>query len=222
MQHDTTSSQPFAKLPVSRSLFVKPILFSTPMVKAIMEGRKTQTRRTVKGLALDWLQPGMFTPEYVALPENNMCPYGGKGDMLWVKETFTVIDYWETQKSVQVMYEDAATLVCNLTDLEWSKFDKWQNKTERKPSLFMFKSMSRNWLTIGDRKIELLQDISEDDAFCEGCEAAPLPDLGNTFKTYKQGFEYLWININGQESWNKNPFVWAVDFERSERPQGFC
>lgn len=61
----------------------RPILFSGPMVCAILEGRKTQTRRVVKGMALDWLAPDLFTPEFVADPDNSLCPYGKPGDKDW-------------------------------------------------------------------------------------------------------------------------------------------
>lgn len=63
----------------------RPILFSAPMVRAILEGRKTVTRRVVKGSGLNFLAD--FTPEYVALPENHFCPYGRRGERLWVRET---------------------------------------------------------------------------------------------------------------------------------------
>lgn len=66
----------------------RPILFSGAMVRALLAGTKTQTRRAVKGLALEWLQPGMFTPEYVADPDNKLCPYGAPGDRLWVRESW--------------------------------------------------------------------------------------------------------------------------------------
>lgn len=66
----------------------RPILFSGPMVRAILAGRKTQTRRVVKGFALELLKPDNFTPEYVAMPENDLSPNGYAGDHLWVKETF--------------------------------------------------------------------------------------------------------------------------------------
>lgn len=65
----------------------RPILFSGEMVRAILAGRKTQTRRVVKGAALGWLQPGVFTPEFVAHPENHLCTFGVPGDTLWVRET---------------------------------------------------------------------------------------------------------------------------------------
>lgn len=66
----------------------RPILFSAPMVRAILEGRKTVTRRAVKGIALDWLAGASFTPEYVASPANGLCPYGQPGDRLWVREAW--------------------------------------------------------------------------------------------------------------------------------------
>ena len=62
----------------------RPILFSAPMVRAIQEGRKTVTRRPVKGAGLKWLEE--FTPEYVAEPANGLCPYGQPGERLWVRE----------------------------------------------------------------------------------------------------------------------------------------
>ena len=66
----------------------RPILFSGAMVRAILDNRKSQTRRVVKGTALDWLAPGMFAPSFVALPENGLSPYGYAGDRLWVRESF--------------------------------------------------------------------------------------------------------------------------------------
>jgi hypothetical protein len=69
----------------------KPILFSAPMVRAILAGTKTQTRRAVKGWPLEWLSPPIsFSPEYVANPENHACPYGQPGDKLWVREAWRV------------------------------------------------------------------------------------------------------------------------------------
>ncbi|HEY2020268.1 MAG TPA: hypothetical protein VGH68_03850, partial [Paraburkholderia sp.] len=74
---------------------------SGTMVRALLEGRKTQTRRVVKGLALALLQPDNFTAEYVALPDNKLSPYGFAGDRLWVRETFFAYGRWETRPSAK-------------------------------------------------------------------------------------------------------------------------
>lgn len=66
-----------------------PIIFSTEMVRAIIEGRKTQTRRIVKGTALEWLND--FTPDFVSMKDNYLSPYGYEGDVLWVRERFAII-----------------------------------------------------------------------------------------------------------------------------------
>ena len=63
------------------------------MVRAILEGRKTKTRRVVKKPSSEWLTPDMFTPAFVANPDNNLCPYGNPGDTLWVRETFQYVDF---------------------------------------------------------------------------------------------------------------------------------
>jgi hypothetical protein len=65
----------------------RPILFSGAMVRALLDGRKTQTRRVVKGTSLEWLEPKMFSPNFVAKPENYLCPFGFSGDRLWVRAT---------------------------------------------------------------------------------------------------------------------------------------
>ena len=88
-----TTATPVACAPLilgdSRPVKLSPLLFSTAMVKAILEGRKTQTRRVIKkGTALEWLNEG-FTPEYISDPGNAaLCPWGTAGDVIWVRETF--------------------------------------------------------------------------------------------------------------------------------------
>lgn len=77
---------------------MKTILFSGTLVRAILDGRKTQTRRVVKGPSLDWLRAAIFTPNspnYVTLPESELSPYRYAGDRLWVKETFVAYGHWE-------------------------------------------------------------------------------------------------------------------------------
>lgn len=194
-----------------RSQF-KPILFSTIMVKAILDGNKTQTRRIVKEPFQSWMKTANNPDWFKGIKSQSK--FGQIGNFLWVRETFTIIDWWEDSKAVQIMYEDAQTKVVTLTDNEWVKFDKWAEKSERKPSLFMFKSLSRIHLEIIDIKAERLQNISESDAHNEGVDAAPGWGL------CQARFKDLWKNING--NWGENPFVWAITFKVVECPQGFC
>lgn len=206
-----------------------PILFSTPMVQAELEGRKTQTRRIIKSRH----ESGLFTvsrrvsdgqiTNICSLDWNErncdkdiICPYGKPGDILWVKETFTILDWWEDSKAVQVMYEDGKTLVGQLTEREWLKFKKWKQKEGRKSSLFMFKSLSRIWLKVTNVRVERLQDISEEDAITEGVDFRYDKDeygLVIYDGKAKRMFEELWQSINGPESWDLNPYVWVVEFE---------
>lgn len=228
----------------------RPILFSTPMVKAILEGRKTVTRRVLsqqpkecnhnefteadwKGDPTKWVCDCTSDVDwYCGLCGNGhgwiKCPYGKVGDILWVKETFTVIDYWEDSKSVQVMYEDGDTRVCQLKDSEWNKFMKWQDRTERKPSIFMFRSLSRISLEIIANNIERPQDITEEDAIREGVLLSNCADQTPIWKipsddpkhrvaslhSAKLCYEKLWCSINGEESWSTNPWVWRIKFKK--------
>jgi len=209
----------------------KPILFSTPMVQAIMEGRKTMTRRIVKGMALDWLKPDMFTPEYVASPENGLCPYGQLGDLLWVRETFYAYGHWATitengksKKQFWDLTRDSCYLHQFHSDWLPNKVAKFgELGWHKRPSLYMPKSIARIWLRVKDRHVERLQDINEQDAIAEGIEYQK--DLnGIWYKNYNDddheltsdpidSFQSLWISINGRESWDLNPFVWVVSFE---------
>lgn len=183
----------------------RPILFSTPMVQAILAGRKTQTRRVVKGEALKFLQPDMFTSEFVANKDNALCPYGKPGDLLWVRETWCRVNHNE------YLYK-ANSLGDNL---------KW------KPSIHMPKAAARVWLRVTSVRVERLQDISVSDAINEGIENETGHPYG--FKIYGQdnitggsgaSFKSLWELINGTESWHANPWVWVVEFERVQKGVG--
>lgn len=184
----------------------RPILFSAPMVRAILEGRKTMTRRVVKNkCALSWLLPTGFTPEFVTNSENHLCPYGQVGDRLWVRETFGQCD----RVVPHVIYR---------ADGESPNPDfKW------KPSIFMPRKYSRITLEMTNVRVERLQDISEEDAKAEGIE-----QIDGLWKNYlpegilgwisiddpRESFRTLWTSINGPESWNANPWVWVVEFKR--------
>lgn len=189
----------------------RPILFSTPMVHAIMEGRKTMTRRVVKGTVLEWLQPEMFTPEYVALPENGLCPYGQPGDLLWVREKFKSKHVKGCLEEFKLHYPNVHPWFYAADGESEKGYGSW------KPSIHMPKSAARIWLRITDVRLERLHDISEEDAKAEGVEWKR-----TGWKDYtKDGicfdaissFVSLWQSINGIESWDQNPWVWVVSFE---------
>lgn len=203
----------------------KPILFSTPMVLAILDGRKTQTRRVLKpqpGIdndvsfmpnpPLDW--HGEWFPYRWETEEGEIICKNPKyciGDILWVRETFTIIDWWEDSKAVQIMYEDAKTLVKTLTDIEWAKFENWKDKSERKPSLFLFKSLSRIFLEVTNVRAERLHLITYGDCILEGIKDG----IGyNADLAYKE----LWKKINGAASWEANPYVWVIEFKQVDKP----
>lgn len=192
----------------------RPILFSGPMVRALLAGTKTQTRRGVKGVPLDWLDEAGFTPEFVAAPDNGLCPYGGPGDQLWVKET------WRPRSSIQpwdldVRYEaDGAERTIKdgeFGDGDW-KMPKAAARGNVSP-LFMPRFASRLTLQITNVRVERLQDISEADAEAEGTQEPSLVPLIGAFWSSRDGYAKLWEHINGKGSWAANPWVWAVSFE---------
>jgi uncharacterized protein YhfF len=185
----------------------KPILFSAQMVRAILEGHKTQTRRVVKqkqnphdflgGINDSRNDPysyGFENPEFlgnfITLPEQR-CPHGRKGDHLWIRENF-----WQDKKTGEIFGYCA--------DDEW-KYSN--NKTVKKtPSIHMPRWASRITLEITGIRVERLQDISEEDALAEGFAS----DGDESAKIW---YSMLWDKINGIGSWDKNPFVWVIEFK---------
>lgn len=204
----------------------RPILFSTPMVRAIRKGTKTQTRRIVspqptKGLhtfispstVLDgsdrttWIYSDKESSNCIEVK----CKYGQPGDVLWVKETYAA--YGAFGANGRVEYKADSKNTRSSCGLPW------------KPSIFMPKDASRIWLKITNVRLEQLQDISRDDARAEGIERDPC--TSTQFKNYVDGtttynertsFYSLWESINGKESLASNPFVWVIEFEQIEKP----
>ena len=163
----------------------RPILFSGPMVRAILEGRKTQTRRVVKGLALEWLQPGMFTPEFVADPVNNLCPQGRPDDLLWVREACRAV---ETDSAYGVGYKASPGHLKTCHDTpEWNRLmyyggnGRTVDRNRWVPSIHMPRWASRLTLRITEVRAERLQEISEADAIAEGLKRLS-KDGGKTWK----------------------------------------
>lgn len=179
----------------------RPILFSGPMVRAILDGRKTQTRRVVKGRALEWLAPGMFAPSFVASPKNDMCHYGAVGDRLWVRETWCE------------GYPDTADPILYRASYHGGAAHKWR------PSIFMRREYSRLNLEITDVRVERLQDIRCTDIRAEGF-ACPEHDFPSGFCTsecaaLRSGFAQGWDSLNAKRGygWEVNPWVWCVTFK---------
>jgi len=193
----------------------RPILFKGEMVRAILEGRKTQTRRIVKpqpylddrgNLIYDkWNfgQTAFGKPNFDNLAKMK-CPYGQVGDRLWVRET------WSLLKSDPEGGPIYGTLIYKATDSR--KSSMWDQKW--KPSIHMSRNASRINLEITDIRIERLQDITEKDAQAEGVSRLNLGDLG--IETNKSAFRSLWDNINASMGygWSKNPWVWVVEFRK--------
>lgn len=175
----------------------KPILFSTPMVQAILDGRKTQTRRVIKPQPLDVVT---YANQRVWYPEVIKCPYGEIGDVLWVRETFI-------KDKESFLHKASHTLV--------EKFIKW------KPSIFMPKEACRLFLQVKNIRVEQLQDITEEDAFAEGAKHGRFYGLGQIGGSTREGFFELWETINKKGSVNKNPWVWVIEFEKIEKPENF-
>ena len=205
----------------------RPILFSAPMVRAILEDRKTVTRREVKKrAALDCLAAG-FEPAFLSLPGNaDLCPYGKPGDRLWVRETW-YCDHFEVQKGPYLQPAD-------MQDLDQAREDGdlvyaadglnpyEQDQPTWKPSIHTPRWVSRILLEITDVRVERLQDISEEQAKAEGVrlytDHAELGDWWHVegIDTYsadpRKSFELLWSSVGGD--WQANPWVWVVEFKR--------
>lgn len=223
----------------------RPILFSGPMVSAILEGRKKQTRRIVKPQPQDvgfgrncevhpyctgtkwplayYERRGACWNSSAALK----CPYP-VGTRLWVKETFRGFDHVFTACSQVTGTQYRADMACRDSAGAAFLHDPNNLAPKWKPSIFMPRRLSRITLEITAVRVERLQDISEDDAVAEGIvdfgrqDGAPYPhfnllDRSLTTEHFAVAvYAQLWQSINGPDSWNANPFVWAYDFRRVE------
>ncbi|MBB4813876.1 hypothetical protein HNP03_002503 [Pseudomonas rhodesiae] len=196
----------------------RPILFSAPMVRAILEGRKTVTRREVKKRpALDCLAAG-FEPAFLTLPGNaDLCPYGKPGDRLWVRET-TEIDEQTSDGVVLSKYSADGEPVhySSGDDPEYNgTVAHWDYPRRSRPSIHMKRWACRILLEITDVRAERLQDISEDQAKAEGVRL--MRDCSDTWvsregpgslvtpwPTAKEAFSDLWNTINGPQAWAAN------------------
>lgn len=213
----------------------KPILFSSLMVTAILQGRKTQTRRIMKvqpkdcyplhqqtddvcdwrnekmKLIPDRTNPNEFYCEFCGngvTPDGHSVfksPYGTIGDTLWVRET-----WWKRPFLTCKDLRDGADTWPEY-EYEVEKIMAWDEAElkhygwKRMPSIFMPREASRIKLTITNIRVEPLNSISEDDALAEGITHHSMNDP-------KVEYRWLWEKINGRGSWALNPFVWVIEF----------
>lgn len=202
----------------------KPILFSGPMVRAILDGRKSMTRRVIKPqpeMELD----GEILPDGTGgygwepvLPPWSKWPYQ-VGGRLWVRETWKL---WEDPEDGHdwVLYRAGGKMSFPnepYLDMPYNPFsDKWR------PSIFMPRWASRITLEITNVRVERLGEITEEDAGKEGansefeCDVATFCGGGKIPEsTYKLGFKHLWDSINDKTyPWSSNPWVWVIEFKR--------
>lgn len=208
----------------------RPILFSAPMVRAILSGTKTQTRRAVKpqitplAYGSSWHQFDHRGSNYRTNLRNGtvsqwspllqFCPFGQPGDRLWVRET------WAAPHS-----DDARpprSIHCDWMQIHYAATEERGGLLWR-PSIHMPRWASRITLEIIGVRVERLQDISEDDAKAEGAwgpDDSIISQVAAHFGCEPIGvhpslaYRMAWEQINGAGSWEANPLVWAVEFKR--------
>lgn len=200
----------------------RPILFSAPMVRAVLAGQKTVTRRTMKAqpqlkgnlweaYGAGWSSEMSSVP---AVPSHSLaanCPYGQAGDRLWVRETCFINDY--RQSNVPIDERIDVEVVYRADPLpDW---EGEESLITWRPSIHMPRWACRILLEVTAVRVERLQDIDEQQALAEGVMLAERdidPD-GNDLSPVEL-FGGLWVMLNGMESWNANPWVWTVEFKQ--------
>jgi hypothetical protein len=199
----------------------RPILFSCEMVRAILEDRKTQTRRVIKPGWWRCLDPDDLEDRTKALLQ---CPYGQVGDHLWVRETWARVEPHPFMREKLVTPNEDPRLDDTLRKY-WSKRIIYKADYRDpvgiatwRPSIHMPRWVSRITLDVMGVRIERLQDISEEDCCCEmGCPATwPGPGSEPYRRDLRGCFKILWDSINTKRgySWDVNPFVWVISFRR--------
>ena len=180
------------------------MIFNDEMVRAILGGNKTQTRRIVE----EKFYGRAVAAELLA----KHCPYGQPGDRIWVRETYRV----------HGKATDVATLVYRA-----SVRNSWTEQTHRVPVEVCNKPVSEKWtpsihmprwasrilLEITDVRVERLHDMSDADAKAEGATPATYK-ITPSEAVYRVGFGDIWRSIYGQDNWLSNPWVWVIEFKR--------
>jgi hypothetical protein len=200
-----------------------PIIFNGDMIRAILDGKKTQTRRVIRP------QPkrifGLFTSDagrlfieteriFLNRKAKEMgriyFPYGAEGSHLWVRETWAMRLDTEADTDKARHYLRYRSDGTNL-EMEWHNYGRWR------PSIHMPRWASRITLEVTGVKVERVQDITEEDAKAEGVELGRVIGYGRLgMRSYREGFIEVWDEINHKRGygWSDNPWVWAIEFGR--------
>ncbi|AWW31873.1 hypothetical protein DN752_17995 [Echinicola strongylocentroti] len=194
-----------------------PMLMQTDMVIATLNGSKSETRR-LTGLEEYNKTPGKFwivkresetgwqvfkstlSTQWIFW-DNLKCPYGKPGDIIWVREGFSV---WP-EKVTRFKTE-------SLCDPDGWKQTMREKGIKWKPSIHMPKSIARIWLMVEDIRMERIQDITEEGAKAEGAEFETWKGIYKTTHSYMNGFLSIWFSIHNDKMWNSNPLVWVIKF----------
>lgn len=189
---------------------MKPIIFSTPMVQAILDGRKTQTRRVIKPDILNWFDIDVDGTAFAYIDQatgdsykpEDICPYK-TGITLWVRET------WSKDENGEYVYR------ANYGTTEDDSFPpsmfRWR------PSIHMPREAARIFLLVTNVRVERLQDITEDEAVKEGAKAYGPNNCSGT--SARIAFAEIWDKTTTEHEWRTNPWVWVVAFEKISKEE---
>lgn len=203
----------------------RPILFSAPMVQALLAETKTQTRRIVKDTgfyAIDAAIHGAETAKRELAALATQCPHGQPGDRIWVRETCRADELPDGLDGVRYLADDVFRPIDNTpaaADLWFALYAYRGKRGAIVPSIHMPRWASRISLEITGVRVERLNDISGDDAMAEGVQ--PTRDgafhiVDDTFRAPDpvECYARLWEDINGTGSWAANPWCWCIEFQR--------
>lgn len=210
----------------------RPILFNGEMVRAILDGRKTQTRRVLKpqpsGSALslidgDWHWNGVDRKGESR--QMHGCPHGKPGDRLWVKESFRLRRDQDNKKPSEDWWKSGAWYEADGPDAQPSGCAGGAGRL--RPSIFMPRWASRITLEVKAVRVERLNEVMAPDAMAEGmcypdCDGCDGEDPAEGCLDVTQLFASLWDSINAKRGfgWDSNPWVWVVEFARMEGTNG--
>jgi len=215
----------------------RPTLFSAPMIRALLDGRKTQTRRIIKDRGVmpqfcggryddrsdpecwGWADHGRG--EWITIDQWrhwNFVPYR-PGDRLWVRETCRAVEHEDGTDAVEYLADGACARIANTMQAadQWGKLyqygkkgpDRANREGQKVPPIHMPRWASRLTLTVTDVRVQRLQEISRGDAMDEGC---PFPNMAHG-PNPQDWFAGLWNGLYGLEAWGANPWVCAISFD---------